>query len=56
VVKVKVIRQSCFATEVRGSARHLSGNENYPKRREERRLVLTDYGQFASSGQVVRSV
>jgi len=28
VVKVKVIRQSCFTTEVRGWAKHLSGNEN----------------------------
>jgi len=29
VVKVKVIRQSCFVMGVRGSGRHLSGNENY---------------------------
>jgi len=36
VVKVRVIRKSCFAMEVRGSARLLSGNENYSRRREER--------------------
>ena len=28
-VEVKVIRQYCFAMEVRGSAKHLLGNENY---------------------------
>jgi len=41
VVKVKVTRQSCFAMEVRGSGRHLSGNGNYPRRREDRESVLT---------------
>ena len=35
VGKVNVIRQSCFATEAREPARHLSGNENYPREREE---------------------
>ena len=28
VVKVKVIRQSCFAMEIRESARHSSGNKD----------------------------
>src|ERR1700760_2111797 len=41
VVKVRVIRKSCFATEARGSARHLSGNDNYSRRREERVSMLT---------------
>ena len=41
VVKVKAIRQSCFVMEVRGSARHLSGNGDYSWGREERELVLT---------------
>ena len=41
VVKVRVVRKSCFATEVRGSARHLSGNENYSRGREERVSMLT---------------
>jgi len=45
---VKVIRLSCFAMEARGSAKHLSGNENYSRRREERasanipRIVVHD--------------
>jgi len=43
VVKVKAIRQSCFAMEVQGSGRHLSGNGNYPRRREEREPVLTGH-------------
>ena len=29
VVKAKAIRESCFAMELRGLARHLSGNEDY---------------------------
>ena len=37
---MKVIRQSCLATEARGSAKHLSGNENYPLGNEGE-LVLT---------------
>ena len=41
--KVKAIRQSCFATEVRGSARHLSGKENYSRGGEERVSTLTGY-------------
>jgi len=40
-VKVKVKRQSCFAMEVQGSGRHLSGNGNCPRRKEERESVLT---------------
>jgi len=36
VVKVGGIRQYCFAMEVQGSGKHLSGNGNYPRRREER--------------------
>jgi len=39
---VKVIRQFCFATGIRGLARHLSGNKDYSPR-EERKLVLTGY-------------
>ena len=42
VVKVKVIRQSCFVMEVRGSGRHSLGNENYSWR-GERESVLTDH-------------
>ena len=42
VVKVKVIRQCCFVMEVRGSGRHLLGNENYSWR-ESRELVLTEH-------------
>ena len=38
---MKVITQSCFAMEIRESAKHLSGNENYSRVREERELVLT---------------
>ena len=41
-LKVKVIRQSCFVMEVRGSGRHLSGNENYSWR-AERESVLTGH-------------
>ena len=41
VMKVNVVRQSCFVMGVRGSERHLSGNENYSPRREERELALT---------------
>ena len=40
---MKVISQSCFAMEVRESARHLSGNKNYSRGREEREPVLTDH-------------
>ena len=38
---MKLISQSCFVMEVRGSGRHLLGNENYSWR-EERESVLTD--------------
>jgi len=57
-MKVKAIRQYCFATEVQGSGRHLSGNGNYPRRREEREGVRANRPprQFTGSGQVVRSV
>ena len=47
VVKVKAIRQSCFAMEVQGLGKHLSGNWNYPRRREDRESVLT--GRVVSS-------
>ena len=40
---MKVIRQSCFVMVGRGSARHLSGNENYSWRREESESVLTGH-------------
>jgi len=43
VLKAQVIRRSCFATEVRGSGRHLSGNQNYPRRRQDRGSVLTGH-------------
>ena len=42
VVKVKEIMQSCFAMELQGPAKHLSGNENYFRERVERELVLTN--------------
>ena len=42
-VKARVVRKSCFATEARVSARHLSGNENYSRGREERVTALTDH-------------
>ena len=42
VVKVKVIRRSCFAMELRESARHLSGKENYSWGRGERELMITN--------------
>ena len=42
VVKVKVIRQSCFVMEARGLGRYLSNNENYSCR-EERESVLTGH-------------
>ena len=35
-VKVKVIRQSCFSMEVRGSAKHFLGNEDCSQRIEAR--------------------
>jgi len=35
-VKVKVIRQSCFSMEVRGSAKHFLGNEDCSRRIEAR--------------------
>ena len=38
-----MIRQSCFATEVRESAKHLSGNQNYSRRGEERESGLTNH-------------
>jgi len=41
VMKVKVIRKSCFAMELRESARHLSGKEIYSWGRGERDLILT---------------
>ena len=41
VGKMKVIRRSCFAMEVRESARHLSGSGNYPRRGEKTEPVLT---------------
>ena len=40
MVKVKAITQSCFVKELRGFARHLSGNEGWW--REERTIVLTN--------------
>ena len=44
---MKAIRQSCFAMEVQGLGKHLSGNWNYPRRREDRESVLT--GRVVSS-------
>ena len=38
----KVITQFCFATEIPGSVRHLSGNEDYSERGEEREPVLNN--------------
>ena len=38
-----MIRQSCFVMEVQGSGKHLLGNENYRRRREDRESVLTGH-------------
>ena len=38
---MKVIGRSCFATEVPGSERHLLGNENYSRKKEQKESVLT---------------
>ena len=38
-----MIRQSCFSMEARGSVKHLLGNENYFRGREEREGVLTGH-------------
>jgi len=43
VGKAKLIRQFCFAMEIRGSARHLSGSKGYSPEREERDPVLTTW-------------
>ena len=43
VVKVKVIRKSCFATELRESVRHLSGKESYSWGRGGIELTLTSH-------------
>ena len=37
-----MISRSCFAMELQGLERHLSGSENYSQRREERESVLTN--------------
>ena len=34
VEKVKGVRQFCFAMEIRGSAKRLSGNKDYPPEEE----------------------
>ena len=44
VSEVKVITQSCFATEIRGPAGHSSGNKDRSRGREEREPVLTGRG------------
>jgi len=38
---VKVVRQFCFAMEIRGSARRLSGNKDNPRRMKESEPILT---------------
>jgi len=43
VRKVKLTGQSCFAMEARESAKHLSGNENYSQKTEERGSILTSH-------------
>ena len=40
-MKVKVIAQFYFVMEIRGSARRLSGNMNYPHRRDDSEPTLT---------------
>jgi len=56
VGKVMVKALFYFAMEIRGSERHLSGNEDYFREREESEPVLTlPRWQFASSGQTVQS-
>ena len=42
VVKVKVVKKSCFVMELLGSARHLSGRKVNSWEREERELRLTN--------------
>ena len=49
----KEITQSCFAMEIRGSARHLSGNKNCSRGCEERVSANKPRCQFLSSRQVV---
>jgi len=39
--KVNVVRQFCFAMEIRGWVRHLSGSKDYPPRELEGESVLT---------------
>jgi len=55
MVEVKMTTQSYFTTEVRGSAKHLSGNENNSQFSGERRRVGANRlrCQFAGGGQVV---
>jgi len=43
-VTAEMIRQSCFAMEVRGSEKHLLGNQNHSRRIEERESILTGHG------------
>jgi len=43
VGKMKGITQSCFAMEIRESARHLSGNRNYSRGSGDREPVLTSH-------------
>ena len=49
----KEITQSYFAMEIRGSARHLSGNKNCSRGSEERASANKPRCQFLGSGQVV---
>jgi len=41
VGKVEVIRQFCFAMDIRGLVRHLSGNQGYSGREESEPLLTT---------------
>ena len=43
VGKVKVIRQFCFAKDIRGLVRHLSGNKGYSGREESEPLLTPRY-------------
>jgi len=46
----RAIVQSCFAMEIRGSARHLSGDKGYSREREERVSANKLGCQFSRGG------
>ena len=54
VVKAKVIKQSCFAMELRESARHSSGKKSYSRGEIKRISANEPQCQFAGGRWVVR--